>query len=76
MNYRCLCFVVGLTTLLSLAQGQVAPNSAMRKPKPSRKPGHRPGPPTDIRTFRDSGPTTTPRHRAAEGIGGAGIAYR
>jgi len=33
MNYRCLYFVVGLTTLLSLAQGQVAPNTAMAKAK-------------------------------------------
>src|ERR1700675_3261569 len=33
MNYRCLCFVVGFTTLLSLAQGQVAPNSALANAK-------------------------------------------
>src|SRR5712671_2424057 len=33
MNYRCLYFVVGLTTLLSLAQGQVAPPSALAKAK-------------------------------------------
>ena len=33
MSYRCLYFVVGLTTLLSLAQGQVAPNTTMAKAK-------------------------------------------
>src|ERR1700733_74758 len=33
MNYRCLFFVVVLTTVLSLAQGQVVPNSAMAKAK-------------------------------------------
>jgi hypothetical protein len=33
MKYRCLFFVVVLTTVLSLAQGQVAPNSAMAKAK-------------------------------------------
>lgn len=29
MKYRCLCFVIGLTALSSLAQGQVAPHSAL-----------------------------------------------
>ena len=33
MNYRCLCFLVGLSALVSLAQGQVAPNSALAKAK-------------------------------------------
>ena len=33
MNYRCLSFVVGLTSLVSLAQGQVAPHSAFAKAK-------------------------------------------
>lgn len=33
MKYRCLCFVVGLTALHSLAQGQVAPHSALASAK-------------------------------------------
>ena len=33
MNYRCLSFVAGLTALVSLAQGQVAPHSALAKTK-------------------------------------------
>jgi hypothetical protein len=33
MNYRRLSFVIGLTTLVSQAQGQVAPNSALAKSK-------------------------------------------
>src|SRR5712691_531695 len=33
MNYQCLCFVVGLSALVSLAQGQVAPSSALAKDK-------------------------------------------
>jgi hypothetical protein len=33
MNYRCLSVVLGLTMLLSLAQGQVAPNAALAKAK-------------------------------------------
>src|SRR5712691_8302054 len=33
MNYRCLCFFVGLSALVSLAQAQVAPNSAVAKAK-------------------------------------------
>jgi hypothetical protein len=33
MNHQCLCFVVGLSALVSLAQGQVAPNSASAKGK-------------------------------------------
>jgi len=37
MNYRCLCLVVGLTTLLSLAQGQVAPNSAFARAKADKQ---------------------------------------
>jgi hypothetical protein len=31
MNYRCLYFIIGLGALVSLAQGQVAPNSASAK---------------------------------------------
>ncbi|HXP89250.1 MAG TPA: hypothetical protein VN841_31310 [Bryobacteraceae bacterium] len=33
MNYRCLSFVIGLTALVSLAQGQAAPNSDLAKTK-------------------------------------------
>ena len=33
MTYRCLGFVLGFTTLLSLAQGQVAPHSALASAK-------------------------------------------
>jgi hypothetical protein len=33
MNYRCLSFVTGLTVLVSLAQGQVTPPSALAKAK-------------------------------------------
>ena len=33
MIYRCLSLVAGLATLLSLAQGQVAPNTALAKAK-------------------------------------------
>jgi len=33
MNYRCLSFVIGLTALVSLAQGQAAPTSALAKTK-------------------------------------------
>jgi hypothetical protein len=49
MNYRCLCFLVGLSALVSLALGQVAPNSALAKAKadkqtwtPPRTPDGRP----------------------------------
>ena len=49
MNYRCLSFVIGLTALVSLAQGQAAPNSDLAKPKavkqtwaPPRTPDGRP----------------------------------
>src|SRR5713101_4870639 len=37
MNYRCLCFLVGLSALVSLAQGQVAPNSALAKAKADKQ---------------------------------------
>ena len=37
MNYRRLCFVVGFTTLVSLAQGQVAPQSALAKTKSDKQ---------------------------------------
>jgi len=33
MNYRCLSFLAGFTALVSLAQGQVAPHSALAKTK-------------------------------------------
>ena len=33
MNFRCLSFVAGLTALVSLAQGQVAPHSALANTK-------------------------------------------
>src|SRR5260370_37283788 len=33
MKHRCLCFVLGLTALHSLAQGQVAPHSALASAK-------------------------------------------
>ena len=33
MNYRCLCFVVALAALLSVAYGQVAPHSALTSEK-------------------------------------------
>jgi hypothetical protein len=36
MKYRCLFFVAGLTALVSLAQGQVAPHSASDKDKPGK----------------------------------------
>jgi hypothetical protein len=37
MNYRCLCFLVGFSALVSLAQGQVAPNSALAKAKAGKQ---------------------------------------
>ena len=37
MNYRCLCFAVGLSTLLSQAQGQVAPHPAMAEAKAAKQ---------------------------------------
>jgi hypothetical protein len=37
MNYRFLCFVLGLSALASLAQGQVAPNSALAKAKADKQ---------------------------------------
>src|SRR5580692_2833146 len=37
MNYRCLCFATGLSTLLSLAQGQVAPPSAVAEAKAAKQ---------------------------------------
>ena len=57
------CLIVGLTALVSVAQGQVAPQTAKaisKAVKPGR-PGQRPEPPTDSRIFRESGRTTTPR---------------
>ena len=33
MNYRCLSFVAGLAALVSIAQGQVAPHSALAESK-------------------------------------------
>src|ERR1700683_3059254 len=37
MNYRCLCFATGLSALLSLAQGQVAPPSALAEAKAAKQ---------------------------------------
>src|SRR5438094_10216808 len=37
MNYRCISFVVGLSALASLVQGQGAPNSAAAKAKAAKQ---------------------------------------
>ncbi len=37
MNYRCLCLATGLSTLLSLAHGQVAPPSAVAEAKAAKQ---------------------------------------
>ena len=71
MNHRCRFFVVGLTALVSLAQAQDASHPASEKDKVVKQTWNVPRARTDIRIFREFGPTTTRPPGAAQGVGGA-----